>query len=165
MLKIYRRCHNSRLVEGCYPLFHKSVVAPLFHPLSPTFTHFHPLLGVLEVSLFGSNMPLEPLCKEKKRSLLPHQKWPWGSNFCEPHFLDLSQKELFTPSFLHCGDELNGLGRSWMGLTHGNVILDILEAPAPTDVGYVRGTFCQILWESNVHSHSDYISFAQLYIA
>ena len=58
--------------------------------------------------LFGSNMPLEPLCKEKKRNLLPHQKWPWGSNFCEPHFLDLSLKEHFTSSFLLCGNELYG---------------------------------------------------------
>ena len=80
--------------------------------------------------LFGSNIPLEPLCKEKKKNLLPHQKWQWGSNFCEPRFLDLSQKELFTQSFLHCGDELNGLGPSRMGSTHGNVIFDILEVPA-----------------------------------
>ena len=33
-------------------------------------------------------------------------------------------------SFLHCGDELNGLGLSWMGLTRGNVIFDILEPPS-----------------------------------
>ena len=139
--------------------WHSEVKTPFKHPSTP---FKHPSESSF---LLLKNIPLEPLCKEKKRNLLSHQKWPWGSNFCEPHFLDLSQKELFTPSFLHCGDELNGLGRSWMGLTHGNVILDILEAPAPTDVGYVRGTFCQILWESNVHSHSDYISFAQLYIA
>ena len=29
-----------------------------------------------------------------------------------------------------CGDEFNGLGPSLMGLTHGNVIFDILEPPA-----------------------------------
>ena len=43
-------------------------------------------LWVLEVALFGSNMPLGPLGKEKKENLLPQQKWPWGSNFCEPNF-------------------------------------------------------------------------------
>ena len=36
------------------------------------------------------------------------------------------RKELF----LDCGDELNVLGPSWMGLTHGNVIFDILEPSA-----------------------------------
>ena len=30
MIKIIRRCQNSRLVEGFHPLFHESVVAPLF---------------------------------------------------------------------------------------------------------------------------------------
>ena len=32
--------------------------------------------------------------------------------------------------FLHCRDELNGLGPSWMVLTHVNVIFDILEPSA-----------------------------------
>ena len=32
------------------------------------------VLWVLEVALFGSNMPLGPLGKEKKENLLPHQK-------------------------------------------------------------------------------------------
>ena len=30
MIKIIRRCQNSRLVKGFHPLFHESVVGPLF---------------------------------------------------------------------------------------------------------------------------------------
>ena len=30
MIKIIRRCQNSRLVKGCYLLFHESVVTTLF---------------------------------------------------------------------------------------------------------------------------------------
>ena len=117
-------CQNSRLVKGFHPLFHKSVVAPLFHPLSPTFTRY-----------WGcSKMPLGPLGKMKKRNLLPHQKWPWGSNFCETNFQEFRLKWWRKELFLHCGDELNGID-TWEYIvnplfSHGNVIFDIFEPSA-----------------------------------
>ena len=77
MIKIIRRCQNSRLVKGFHPLFHESVVAPLFVGVLWVFVGVFGCLWVLEVSLFvtiGSNMPLGPLGKEKKENLLPHQK-------------------------------------------------------------------------------------------
>ena len=69
MIKIIRRCQNSRLVKGFHPLFHESVVAPLFVGVLWVFVGVFGCLWVLEVSLFvtiGSNMPLEPLGKEEK---------------------------------------------------------------------------------------------------
>ena len=46
-------------------------------------------------------------------------------------------------AFLHCGNELNGLGPSWMVLTHGNVIFDILEPSAfqKYSIGWVFQAF------------------------
>ena len=76
MIEIIRRCQNSRLVEGFHSLFHESVVAPLFVGVLWVFVGVFGCLWVLEVSLFvtiGSNMPLGPLGKEKKKNLLPHQ--------------------------------------------------------------------------------------------
>ena len=52
------------------------------------------------------------------------KKQNWSLKICDGIFRWL--KELF----LHCMAEFNGLGPSWMGLTHGNVIFDILEPSA-----------------------------------
>ena len=54
----------------------------------------------------------------------------FASNFCEPNFQEFRLKWWHKELFLHCEDELNKLGPSWMGLTHGNVIFDILEPSA-----------------------------------
>ena len=67
---------------------------------------------------------------EENFFLLVHQKWACASNFCEPNFQEFCLKWWRKELFLHCGDELNGLGASWMVLTHGNVIFDILEHSA-----------------------------------
>ena len=66
MIKIIRRCQNSRLVEGFHALFHESVVAPLFVGVLWVFVGVFGCLWVFEVALFGSNIPLGPLGKEKK---------------------------------------------------------------------------------------------------
>ena len=78
----------------------------------------------------AQNMPRGPLYTEKKENLLLHQKWACNSHFCEPNFQEIRLKWWRKELFWHCGDEWNGLGPSWMGLTHGNVIFDILEPSA-----------------------------------
>ena len=84
----------------------------------------------LEVWHFCPNMPPGLVSNGKKENLLAHQKWACASNFCEPNFQEFRLKWWRKELFLHCGDELNGLGTTWMGLTQGNVIFDILEPPA-----------------------------------
>ena len=54
MIKIIRRCQNSRLVKGFHPLFHESVVAPLFVGVLWVFVGVFGCLWVLEVALFGT---------------------------------------------------------------------------------------------------------------
>ena len=49
MIKIIRRCQNSRLVEGFHSLFHESVVAPLFMPFLAYMGPFLVIFWVLEV--------------------------------------------------------------------------------------------------------------------
>ena len=57
--------------------------------------------------------------------------------------------------FLHCRDELNELGPSWMVLTHGNVIFDILDHPAfqKYSICWVFQTFfCSTFFTCILHS-------------
>ena len=77
---------------------------------------------------FCPNMPLGVVKTGEKENLQAHQKWACA--FCEPNFQEFRLKWWRKELFLHCGDELNGLRPSWMVLTHGNVIFDILEPPA-----------------------------------
>ena len=86
------------------------------------------------------NMPLGLVDTGEKRNLLAHQKWACASNICEPYFHEFCQKWWRKEHFLHCGDELDGLGTSWMRLTHGNFIFDVLEPPAFKNIAYV-GSF------------------------
>ena len=44
-------CQNSHLFEGFHPLFHESGVAPLFHPLSASFSQKRHFFGVFQVSV------------------------------------------------------------------------------------------------------------------
>ena len=53
-----------------------------------------------------------------------------ASKFCEPNFQKFRLKWWRKELPLHCGDELIGLGSSWMGLTYGNIIFDTLKPPA-----------------------------------
>ena len=57
MIKIIRRCQNSRLVEGFHPLFDESVVAPLFMPFLAYMGPFLAVFGVLEVAHSGTFLP------------------------------------------------------------------------------------------------------------
>ena len=50
MIKIIRRCQNSRLVEGFHLIFDESVVAPLFLPFLAYMGPFLVIFWVLEVS-------------------------------------------------------------------------------------------------------------------
>ena len=61
-------------------------------------------------------------------------------NFVNLIFKEFRLKCWRKEPFLHCGDELNGLRPSWMVLTHGNVIFDILEHSAFQKYAYV-GSF------------------------
>ena len=51
MIKIIRRCQNSRLVEGFHSPFDESVVAPLFMPFLAYMGPFLVIFWVLEVWL------------------------------------------------------------------------------------------------------------------
>ena len=44
-------CQNSSLVEGFHLLFHESGLAPLFHPLSASFSQKTHFFGVFQVSV------------------------------------------------------------------------------------------------------------------
>ena len=68
---------------------------------------------------FCPNMPLGLIDTGKKENLLEHKKWACTSNFCATNLQEFRLKWWHKELFLHCGDELNGLGLSWMGLTHG----------------------------------------------
>ena len=57
MIKIIRRCQNSRLVEGFHPLFHESVVAPLFMPFLAYMGPFLVIFWVLEVAHSDTFLP------------------------------------------------------------------------------------------------------------
>ena len=50
MIKIIRRCQNSRLVEIFHSLFHESVVAPFFMPFLAYMGPFLVIFWVLEVA-------------------------------------------------------------------------------------------------------------------
>ena len=75
MIKIIRRCQNSRLVEGFHPLFHESGVAPLFHPLSASFSQKNHFFGVFQVSvtvcLLSEYAPGSSWHVGKKKSIAP----------------------------------------------------------------------------------------------
>ena len=75
---------------------------------------------------FCPNMPMGVRKTGKKENLQADQKWASACNFCEPNFQEFRLKWWRKELFLHCGDELNGLGTSWMGLILGNVIVVIL---------------------------------------
>ena len=87
------------------------------------------------MSHFCPNMPLGVAKGGKKENLHVHQNWACTCNFCEPNFLEFRLKWWCKELFLHC--ELNGLGPSWMGLTHGNVLFDILEPQLFKNIAYV----------------------------
>ena len=76
-------CQNPRLLEGFHQLFHKSVLASLFHPLSGCFSRkSDKKKGVPGAAQCGSVDQNMPLYTEKKENLLLHQK----CNFCEANF-------------------------------------------------------------------------------
>ena len=70
-----RWAQNSRLVEGFHPLFHESGVAPLFHPLSASFSqkrHFFRVFQVcVTVCLLSVYAPGTPLHVGKKKFAVP----------------------------------------------------------------------------------------------
>ena len=57
MIKIIRRCQNSRLVEIFHSLFHESVVAPYFMPFLAYMGPFLVIFWVLEVAHSGTFLP------------------------------------------------------------------------------------------------------------
>ena len=57
MIKIIRRCQNSRLVEGFHSPFDESVVAPLFMPFLAYMGPFLVIFWVLEVAHSGTFLP------------------------------------------------------------------------------------------------------------
>ena len=76
MIKIIRRCQNSRFVEGFHPLFHESVVAPLFMPflayMGPFLVIFLGVIGVAQCGSMAQNMPLGPIETGEQKYLLAH---------------------------------------------------------------------------------------------
>ena len=76
MIKIIRRCQNSRLVEGFHSPFDESVVAPLFMPFLAYMGTFLVIFLVLGVGAQGGslaqNMPLGPLETGEQKKLLLH---------------------------------------------------------------------------------------------
>ena len=120
MIKIIRRCQNSRLVEGFHPLFHESVVAPLF-------------VGVRGVTIWhylAQTCPWDHLARRKKKICCLIKNDREAATFVNQIFRNFGWNDNVKSFFLHCGDELNGLGPSWMVLTDENVIFDILEPSA-----------------------------------
>ena len=67
MIKKIRRCQNSRLVEGFHPLFHESMVAPVFVGVLWVF------LGVRGGTIWLKHAPGTTWQGEEKK-LLRHQK-------------------------------------------------------------------------------------------
>ena len=57
MIKLIRRCQNSRLVEGFRLLCDESVVAPLFMPFLAYMGPFLVIFWVLEVAHSGTFLP------------------------------------------------------------------------------------------------------------
>ena len=120
MIKIIRRCQNSRLVEGFHPLFHESVVAPLFVGVR----------GVTICDYLAQTCPWDHLARRRKEIYCLIKNDREAVTFVNLIFRNFGWNDNVKSFFLHCGDELNGLGPSWMALTHGNVIFDILEHSA-----------------------------------
>ena len=58
----------------------------IFGLYGSVFGHFLGVIGVAQCGSMAQNMPLGPIETGEQKNLLPHQKWPWGSNFCEPNF-------------------------------------------------------------------------------
>ena len=122
--------------------FGSTKVVPKFSAVRflPFLAHIGPFSVIfweLELSHFCPNMPLGVVYTRGEKNLLANQKWAFASNFCEPNFQEFRLKWWRKELFLHCGDELNGLGPSWMVLTHGNVIWAIIWRLSITDA-----TFC-----------------------
>ena len=137
MIKIIRRCQNSRLVEGFHPLFHESVVAPLFVGVCGCFVGvcgcFWVFVGVRGVTIchyLAQTCPWDHLARRRKKNCRVIKNDLDAATFVNQIFRNFGWNDNVKSFFLHCGDELNGLGPSWMVLTHGNVIFDILEPPA-----------------------------------
>ena len=70
------------------------------------------------------------------------------ATFVNRIFLKFRWKWWRNELFLHCGDELNGLRPSWMVLTHGNVIFDILEHSA-----FQKYSICWVFRSYSVQPH------------
>ena len=143
MIKIIRRCQNFRLVEGFHPLF------------LPFLAYMGPFLVIFWVFQVGPTRALWPKTCPQDHSRLGNKKIYWhitfnacASNFCEPNFQEFCLKWWRKELFLHHGDELNGLGPSWMVLTHGNVIFDILEHSA-----FQKYSICWVFRSYSVQPH------------
>ena len=72
----------------------------------------------------------------------------WSTQQHEPNFQEFRLKWWRKELFLHCGDELNGLGKCWMALTYGNVIFDILEHSA-----FQKYSICLVFRSYSVQPH------------
>ena len=67
MVKIIRKCQNSRLVEGFHSPFDESVVAPLFMPFLAYMGPFLGVRGVAQCALLLALVlvDLQNTCKKK----------------------------------------------------------------------------------------------------
>ena len=85
MIKIIRRCQNSRLVEGFHPLFDESVVAPLFMPFLAYMGPFLVIFWVLEVwlsvALWPKTCPQDQLRLGNKKMQLCRKKMQYTRTF------------------------------------------------------------------------------------
>ena len=155
MIKIIRRCQNSRLVEGFHPLFHESVVAPLFVGVCGCFVGvcgcFWVFVGVRGVTIchyLAQTCPWDHLARRKKKICCLIKNDREAATFVNLIFRNFGWNDNVKSFFLHCGDELNGLGPSWMALTHGNVIFDILEHSA-----FQKYSICWVFRSYSVQPH------------
>ena len=86
--------------------------------------------GVTICDYLAQTCPWDYLARRKKKICCLIKNDREAATFVNLIFRNLDWNDNVKSFFLHCGDELNGLGPSWMALTHGNVIFDILEHSA-----------------------------------
>ena len=79
--------------------------------------------------LLDSKMPSGPISTGEKVFYCHIKNELLAVTFVSQIFRNFAWNDEENSYFLHCGDELSVLVSSWMRLTYGNVIFDILEPP------------------------------------
>ena len=152
MIKIIRRCQNSRLVEGFHPLFHESVVAPLFVGVCGCFVGvcgcFWVFVGVRGVTIchyLAQTCPWDHLARRKKKICCLIKNDREAATFVNLIFRNLDWNDNVKSFFCIVGTSWMGWGRvEWhwhMGMSY------LTSLSRSRDMNFLRVPFPKIVFQ------------------